>query len=283
MAKKPLADHSERMYGICHLNVVPMADKPNGVGMMISQLLFGEIFTVIYKKSKYWIKIQSSHCSIPGWVQTNQIRLLTEKEYLKLAAISPKSLEISHPVFNEDLVKNIVLGSSLPGFDGISLVMPDGKYIFNGQATNPDGLDATADLVVKVARRYLHTPELPGGRSPYGIDSGALIQLIFGFFHIDLPRFPSEQCRYGEDVDFMDYVKEGDVAFCESKEGYITHAGIITGHKKVLHVYGCVRIDHIDHFGIFNADIRKYTHRLRIVKRFISEDELAVTQNINPD
>ncbi len=278
MAKKPLADYSERMYGICHLNVVPLVDKPNGVGIMFNQLLFGETFTVIFKKNKFWIKIQTSNCSVPGWVQTNQIQLLTEKEYLKLSNTSPKSLEISHPVFKEDIVKNIVLGSNLPCFDGISSVMPDGKYIYNGQATSLDGLDATADLVVKIARRYLHTPELLGGRSPYGIDSGALIQLTFGFFQIDLPRFPSEQCVYGDDVDFMDYVKEGDVAFCESKDGYISHAGIIIGHKKVLHVYGSVRIDHIDHFGIFNEDIRKYTHRLRIVKRFIPDDELFETQ-----
>lgn len=269
MAKKTITYNGEWLFGIGHLNVVPIMDKPNDSGFMISQLLFGETFTIIHKKNKFWIKIQPSHCSIAGWIRTNQILYLEEKAYKKLNTTTPKSLEICHAAFNGEISKNIVMGSSLPLFDGISFTMPDGKYIFNGQATSVNGLEYSTELLVKIAKRFLNTPEISGGRTPFGIDSGALIQIIFSFFNIILPRFPEQQCAYGEDVDFMDFVQEGDIAFCENRDGIISHAGIITGYKKVLHVYGSVRIDHIDHFGIFNDDIRKYTHRLRIVKRVL--------------
>ncbi|HCD23476.1 MAG TPA: hydrolase Nlp/P60, partial [Flavobacteriaceae bacterium] len=32
------------------------------------------------------------------------------------------------------------------------------------------------------------------------------------------------------------------------------------------HVYGKVRIDRIDHTGIFNPQMRQYTHSLRVIK-----------------
>ena len=276
MAKNPVPNNNNLVHGICPLNVIPVFDKPMDVGVMISQLLYGETFIIIQKKNKHWIKIQSTLCSVAGWIRTNQIQLINENTYNKLSVPSPKSLEISHPVFNEVASRTIVIGSILPHFDGISLVMPDGKYIFNGQATNQEGLESTSDLVVKIAKKYIHAPELKGGRTPFGIDSGALIQLVYSFFHIVLPRYPEEQCNYGEEVDFVDLAQEGDLAFFKDKDNNIIHVGLIIGDRKVLHVYGSVRIDNIDHLGIFNSDLKRYTHKLRIVKRLIVQPKEPV-------
>lgn len=273
MAKKPLVSKTALMHGICTLNIVSVYDKPNEHGVVINQLLFGETFLVLYKKNKLWIKIQTTYLGITGWVKTNQLQLIDEKKYKKLSVPSSKTLDIAYTAFNDDISKNIVLGSNLPLFDGISFSMPDGKYIYNGQATTNEGLEADAELITKIARRYLHAPELTGGRTPFGIDSGALIQNIFNFFNFSLPRLPHEQCTYGENVDFMEFVQEGDIAFCEVAENKISHAGIILSDRNVLHVYGSVRIDKIDHFGIFNTDIRRYTHKLRIVKRHLRKAE----------
>ena len=38
---------------------------------------------------------------------------------------------------------------------------------------------------------------------------------------------------------------------------------------KIIHASGQVRIDKIDHFGIFNVDSEKYTHKLRVTKRIL--------------
>lgn len=276
MSKKSVPKINDLVHGICPLNVIPVLDKPLDAGVMISQLLYGETFIIIQKKNKHWIKIQSTYCSVAGWVRTNQIQLITENTYYKLSVPSPKSLEISHPVFNEVTSRIIVIGSILPHFDGISLVMPDGKYIFNGQATKSEGLESTPDLVVKIAKKYIHAPELKGGRTPFGIDSGALVQLVYNFFHIVLPRYPDEQSNYGEEIEFVDLAQEGDLAFFKSKDNNITHVGLIIGDRKVLHVNGCVRIDNIDHLGIFNNDLKRYTHKLRIVKRLIAQPKEPV-------
>jgi hypothetical protein len=37
----------------------------------------------------------------------------------------------------------------------------------------------------------------------------------------------------------------------------------------VMHASGKVRIDPIDHQGIYNRELKRYTHKLRVIKRFI--------------
>ncbi|MEZ5010518.1 MAG: hypothetical protein R2744_02255 [Bacteroidales bacterium] len=36
----------------------------------------------------------------------------------------------------------------------------------------------------------------------------------------------------------------------------------------IIHSSGKVRLDSIDHQGIFRKDEKRYTHRLRLIKRF---------------
>lgn len=269
MSKKKKIDTKHLFHGVCHLNIIPVFLKPVDESLMASQMLFGETCVILEKKNKLWFKVITTKCNVQGWIKSSQIFLTEEAIYQKLSNQPATTLEVCHPIFNDDVTKNIIIGSSLPCFDGISCTMPDGKYIYNGQAIQDEGLDFSSELFVKIARRYLYSPELSGGRSPFGIDSGALIQLIFGFFNVSLPRFPHEQFLMGEIIDFAELAKEGDIAFCEDQDGHIHHAGIILGDKKVMHVYGCVRIDKIDHHGFYNHDLRKYTHKLRIIKRVI--------------
>jgi len=269
MSKKKKIDTKHLVHAICHLNVVPIWSKPGELQAMVSELLYGETCSILEKKNKYWIKIQTSLSDIIGWVQTNQLTLINENNYNNFTENKAIALEISHAAFNDDTTKHVVLGSSLPCHDGISFTMPDGKYVYNGLATPVEGLDWTIELFTKITKRYLFSPELHGGRTPFGIDKAAFVQNIFRCFGITLPGLPHEQFLFGEIIDFIELSNEGDLAFFEDKEGHIHHVGIIIGEKKIIHVYGCVRIDKIDHHGIYNIDLHKYTHKLRIIKRIV--------------
>ena len=43
--------------------------------------------------------------------------------------------------------------------------------------------------------------------------------------------------------------------------------GIVLNEQRIIHASGEVRIDKLDHQGIFNEEIQRYTHHLRIIKR----------------
>jgi cell wall-associated NlpC family hydrolase len=82
-------------------------------------------------------------------------------------------------------------------------------------------------------------------------------------------RDASQQAQQGEIINFITDAKEGDLAFFDNEDGNIIHVGIILDDKRIIHASGKVRIDKIDHQGIFNVDTGKYTHKLRLIKYYL--------------
>jgi gamma-D-glutamyl-L-lysine dipeptidyl-peptidase len=273
MSKKKVKKVDQRlwMHAVCHLSVVPVRAKPYDDDQLLTQMLFGELGHIIEKKNKHWFKINTLD-EIIGWVRSTQITLIEEKTFVKLMANSSVALEIAYPIFHEDMSRMIVIGSFLPQYDGMSLDMPEGKLIYNGLAKSRD-TEIKFDTFVKIIRRYIYAPELKGGKSPFGIDAGAFVQIAYRCLNIFLPRYPFEQSQYGDNViDFLDVAKMGDLIFCTDEETTINHVGIYLGEKSIIHVSGSARVDKIDHHGIFNTSLGKYTHKLRIIKRILADE-----------
>ncbi|MEM1260168.1 MAG: NlpC/P60 family protein, partial [Bacteroidota bacterium] len=73
----------------------------------------------------------------------------------------------------------------------------------------------------------------------------------------------------GEALSFIEESEPGDLAFFDDAEGTINHVGIILKDNHIIHASGHVRIDRLDHTGIFNTDSRNYSHSLRVIKKVI--------------
>ena len=256
-------------HGICSVSVVPVRTRPDDKTEIITQMLFGECFTIIGKKGKNWLKIQAEWDNYEGWIDPKQVTLLDEKSYETNLLERAYALDLVHPILYGQNSFPIVVGSSLPAYDGMSFLHVDKKYVYGGQVINPKEIRPSAELIIKVAKKYIHAPYLWGGRSPFGIDCSGLVQNVFKLFDIKMPRDAYQQAEKGEIVDFVDFSNVGDLAFFENKEGRIHHVGIILEDNKIIHASGHVRIDNLDHFGIYNSNRRKYSHQLRFIKRII--------------
>ncbi|MDP2721990.1 MAG: C40 family peptidase [Bacteroidales bacterium] len=259
------------VFGICNQSFAPVRKQPGDTSEMVNQLIYGDL---LYIKAKVnsWLLIETVHDAYEGWVDIKQVKQLTKDQFRQLAD-SPKAL-VSSVAAVAALVDymtgtmHLSLGSTLYQFRNNTFNNMEGEATFSGELltlnSNPDGQKIALD-----ANRYLNAPYLWGGRSVWGIDCSGLVQMSYLLNGIALPRDAADQSQKGEIVHFIHEIKAGDLAFFDNEEGKIVHVGLIMPNKSIIHASGKVRIDSIDHQGIYQPQTQQYSHKLRLIKRII--------------
>ncbi len=259
-------------YGISDLSIIPVRSDASEKSEMVTQILFGEHFQIL-EQVENWSKVQLAFDGYQGWVDTKMITPIDENNYQKLneffAVVANDTFNL---VFQEEDYSNklIVPGSSLPlcNKKEKSFYIGNKKYFYKGSLNGGNGTNIR-DTIIESALKYFNAPYLWGGRTPYGIDCSGFTQIIYKLNGIAIPRDASQQVNLGTTLTFVEEALPGDLAFFDDAEGRITHVGIIWDRHKIIHASGKVRIDNVDHQGIFNIDIKQYTHKLRVIKRIV--------------
>ncbi len=273
-------------FAICHNSVVPVRNRTSNRSEQISQLLFGEVVELLELKGRAWTKVRCTWDNCIGWVISRQIMPITTSELELFEEKYAYCLDLFQPLMTENEAMPVCIGSRLPDFDGMKFKFDGKSYHYSGQAVFPENLDPATDKVIKIAKRYLSAPYQWGGRSPMGIDSAGFTQMVFKLVGIKLLRTPEQQVHQGELINFIEQSVPGDLAFFENKVGKITHVGILLPEGRIIHTAEKVRIDRVDHYGIFSEELKKYTHRLRVIKRIKPpgkqvSDDVIPEQNID--
>jgi gamma-D-glutamyl-L-lysine dipeptidyl-peptidase len=263
------------MYGISSLSSIPVRTEPAERSEMCTQILLGEHFEII-EEDKKWSRIKLFHDSYEGWIDKKMITPINKKEYNYL---SSKAQTVTSEIF--DIVQQInhyqnfliVSGSTLPHFKASTSKFRIGEteYKLIRKPSTFKGENNLRERIIGASLRYFNSPYLWGGRTPLGIDCSGLTQIVYKIAGISIPRDASQQALIGEHFSFVEEALPGDLAFFDNENGEIIHVGIIWEKNKVIHSSGQVRIDNIDHAGIYNLETKRYTHQLRLMKRIISE------------
>lgn len=253
-------------YGICPLSVVPVRAAPDDRSEQVTQLLFGETLEVLATQQQ-WRQIRCRYDGYEGWIDEKQYVQVDLKLLQQLESNCHYSLEVAQSATNHNHHIPIVLGSTLPQYDGINFRLGKEKYWFNGQAYDPHTHNHKPAILEKVVNKFHYAPYLWGGRSVFGVDCSGFTQVVFKVIGIALPRDAYQQAEIGQEIAFIHATQPGDLAFFTNKAGKIAHVGIILSDNRIIHAYGRVRIDKIDHFGIYHEEKEAYTHQLRIIRR----------------
>ncbi len=276
------ADNTQpRTFAVGLWSVVPLRKEPNHRAEMATQLLFGELCEVLERR-KLWTRIRCDHDQYDGWLDDRQLRYIDSDLASAYRQDYALALESAPTAIGDEHFQTLVMGATLPLFDGLRFQLGEQAFSYNAQAILRGSVVATSERVIKIARRYLYAPYLWGGRTPFGIDCSGFTQMVFRMFDIPLPRDASQQVLKGETIDFVNETQAGDLAFFENEKGNIIHVGIVMAEQQIIHAAAHVRIDTLDHQGIFDAQRGVYSHQLRVIKRLLPLQSEQPKTNLTP-
>ncbi|GIZ16154.1 C40 family peptidase [Capnocytophaga catalasegens] len=253
------------MYALCNLSVVPIREEASHKSQQITQILYGDVCFIIRKQDN-WLYVRIDFDQYEGWVDEKQVQPIDEQTYREIKETPPRYasdlVDFVQSIDDENQLQPICIGATTSNSHFLG-------QLFTGdiqQGVNRKDL-------IEIAYKYLNAPYQWGGKSPFGIDCSGLVQMIYKLIGISIPRDAYQQSGIGHSVDFIEETKAGDLVFFDNFEGQITHVGMIIQKNYIIHAHGKVRIDALDHNGIYNIDFQKYTHKLRMIKRILPNEE----------
>jgi gamma-D-glutamyl-L-lysine dipeptidyl-peptidase len=261
---------ADMQFGICVLSLVPLRKEPSGSSEMVSQLLFGELYTVLEINGD-WIKIKTQYDHYECW--------LSEKQHTAIQANTFKLIEKQDTTYTAEPIQVVhnkkdgsrfplCIGAALPNYKNQHIEFENFKFEFEG-STQRFSHKKTISELISTSYLFLNAPYMWGGKSPFGIDCSGFTQLVYKLSGYKLPRDAYQQVELGSALSFVEEAEAGDLAFFDNEEGQIVHVGIVLDTERIIHASGFVKIDHFDHYGIFNKQTKKYSHTLRVIKRII--------------
>ncbi len=254
---------------VCSYGFIPVRSHPSERAQLETQILFGESYETL-EYSPGWWRVKCHYDGYEGWIDEKLMTKMNEQEVKSwndaagVLVSAPFAKAVKEP---ETSVQILTAGSRVVfnGPERNSFNLGACEYYWQG------ALPARRPDIEETARAFLNAPYLWGGRTFFGIDCSGLVQVVFKLAGVALPRNASQQIHNGSVVAFVEEARIGDLAYFDNEQGDVTHVGICLQKGRVLHASGSVRIDTLDHQGIYNHQKRSYTHRLREIKRVTHE------------
>ena len=230
--------------GQCHLSFMQVRLEPSDRSELVTQLIYGETYAVLEELEK-WLSIEIHGDNYRGYIDKKQYN---KREFnTQEAAINT---EFPLMIREEDRRINVPIGAFL---------------------NSTKGSQPSLKVTLELFKNFLGAPYVWGGKTQFGYDCSGFTQIFFRCLGISLLRDAYQQASQGATVHLLDEAQTGDLAFFDNAEGKITHVGIIIQEDsifKIIHSSGELRIDALDHQGIYKKN-EGYSHNLRLIQRIM--------------
>src|SRR5210317_104013 len=123
--------------GVCRLSVVPVRVKPLESSEMVTQLLFGDHYSVFEESNRgKWVRIKVYSDGYEGWIDKKQHYQISEEYFEQINSADYKiCLDRSSTVLFKKKTLPILMGSVLP-IASVELFKLEEQFAYNGEAKN---------------------------------------------------------------------------------------------------------------------------------------------------
>ncbi|MCS7004714.1 MAG: C40 family peptidase [Cytophagales bacterium] len=255
-----------KKYGICHRAYVPVRKEPSHASEMVSQLILGELYSIVEQSScGEWYLILAHVDEYLGWIHKRNYSEISEQlfqEHLQGIRFCNPHLQIVAKTVSE-----------------FRIIAPLGSFFYkihnnahlqvgNMQFKVPVEHQFKKADIIRTSKRLIGVPYLWGGKTVWGFDCSGFVQILYRTQGIFLPRDAWQQAQKGISIEFA-MRQKGDLAFFTNDAGKVVHVGFLANRKQIFHASGEVRIDSYDSCGIWSASENCYTHRGIFLKRVL--------------
>ncbi|MDC3028369.1 C40 family peptidase [Candidatus Pelagibacter sp.] len=201
--------------------------KPFVNSEVVSQILYGEKFTILSIKNK-WIKIKTNYDNYAGYIKKNN--------FFKKFKPTKKIYRLRSKIFKKKGNKFFQTKKFLYFGSGISIMNEDKKF-FEFEKNKWIKKNDTKEInhheknIDKILKYFLNIKYLWGGKTSEGIDCSALIQIYFYYNRNFFPRDSKDQMKYCKKKLIKKQINDkmifwkGHVAYCLNK-------------RTLIHAYG---------------------------------------------
>lgn len=236
-------------------NVVNVHLESSADTELVTQAIMGQPAWLLEDKGE-WLHVRLWD-SYTGWLRSCFVRPLEREGYPRSACARVKGLIVdvrSEPKAFAPILTKLVVTTEIETGDVtpelVELKMPDGR---SGWARtkdlslrdDPAPLECRpgADALINNARKFIGTPYLWGGTTPFGIDCSGFVQMCYRMCGCQLLRDAGIQAHDERAVALEpSELQEGDLVFFsrlgDQEKQKITHIGIYIGDGEFIHSAG---------------------------------------------
>ena len=210
-------------------HIVNIYEKPSRYSKISSQILYGEEFKIL-SKSRNWLKIKTSFDNYNGYIK--------KIVYTNKTVASHKIYKLRSRIFEKKPNRKIKQTKFFLSFASkISIIKKNktfAEYEKNKWIKISDikKINHIEKNCFKIFRLFLKIKYIWGGKSCYGLDCSAILQLFYYYNNKFYPRDTKNQIKFSNKKIKHNKFNKGDIIFWKG------HVAICLNSKNLIHAYG---------------------------------------------